>query len=398
MPLAKKCFCLFALAASAIVLTGCTQENSNKNLSHFHDYNKLSDTCILIRHESTGKLVEIVTRDTVTNQIIAREIGYRDGRRGYFQYRLNGTLEHFTNYSSADKKLITYAAEYDSKGLRIVSSKSYSNAGTLESTFVRHNDGNKETCFYRADQTLSFKKTVCPNGSSQTISYADDGKSVLTQSNIASEPKQINVNAYGQIFIIPRLKVTAIGDNLNSWKYFSGKNSHSAEFTPEGNLVFTFHVNQAKFRQVWRLVGEDWYRTYYVLDYAEDFHAKTDVVYRRFTMHPRKRTPARIDVFRNNGLPMYCHHYGLSGEHLLTQAFKDNGELKGQFQNFGPLGKPKPVDIAEFMVNAPQDKSTGLGYRLTGELFAEPPTKSLGDLPSPLFTTTYSDTQLSANP
>ena len=170
-----------------------------------------------------------------------------------------------------EQRQLAYEAGYDALGRRILKARYYDDKGKLQTLVERQADGAQMHSFYRGDELIR-QVTLAADGVQTTVNY-ENGKATGTQT-VAAQTQSEELFHWDDAKKQVRLRVFTANSRLTSWEYFKndGTLEHKGKVLPDESLEFSFfEKDKLKIRQVWRLVGEDWERSYYGLFYSEAF-------------------------------------------------------------------------------------------------------------------------------
>lgn len=217
--------------------------------------------------------------------------------------------------------LTLYRAEYDGSGRRIKKSWRYGSDGKVETLAEGLADGSVKYSFFRGDMPLR-EETVFADGRVSTVEFTSAGKSASSSSSTEiSEDRVFWDKDQKQA----RLRVKRRGQLILSWEYFDqkGVSLHTGKALDDGSLEFRYNEKgKLNVRQVWRLVGEDWERTYYQLSYSEKF-ADDGVTIEHKAWVRSNGTLLRHERYSKTGVLEMRREFDAEGRNAMQEDIKD---------------------------------------------------------------------------
>ncbi|MBX9724361.1 MAG: hypothetical protein K2X81_23330, partial [Candidatus Obscuribacterales bacterium] len=248
----------------------------------------------------------------------------------HLYYGKNNVLDRVVAYRDGDNKnSVAYEANYDASGRQIVSSRSYNVDGKLDTSIERQADGRETYQFFRAGQLIQTVE-VAADGSSTKKNF-ENGK-LKNEEKVAAPAETSDLVFWDAAKSQPRLRVKTAGGRLSSWEYLSrdAKVTQTGKVLPDGSLEFSYLDNgRVKVRQVWKLTGQDWERSYYTLRYSERLSEKT-------------------------GSPEHCVWYRANGSYLKHERYNDT---TGVLEMRRMLDNDNRVESVQDFVPTPYNKS-----------------------------------------
>lgn len=289
---------------------------------------------------------------------------------GKFYYRPDGTLREVRCYrTDGEGEQIAYFAEYDISGRRILQANYYNSKGQIETQYHRRGE----------EQVFHF----CKNGEElQMVKVSADG--TQTSSTFAGRKTVSTVVLPGVLTTQDlihwdsgkkkvRLRVTLQGTRLKSWEYFTaaGKLEHRGVVLADGSLNFEFLENaKVKRRQLWKLVGEDWERSYYGMSCSELLADDGKTVEHRVWVRSNGSLKSHERYNGKTGKLEMHRDFDLEGRVERIEDFDENGGSQRRLV-FPPSGNRGRGFVPDRMRDYPgEDRSAGNVYNLDGMPFS----------------------------
>ncbi len=255
----------------------------------------------------------------------------KDNSVVHLYYGKNNVLDRVVAYRSGDDiNSLAYEAKYDAEGRQIVSSCRYGADGKPETSIERQADGRELYQFFRAGQLVQTVE-VAVDGSSTKKNF-ENGK-LKNEEKVAAPAETSTLVFWDAAKTQPRLRVKTAGGRLSSWEYLSreAKVTQTGKVMPDGSLEFSYLDNgRVKVRQVWKLNGQDWERSYYSLRYSEVLNEKT-------------QRPENCVWYRANGSYLKHERYNDDTGALEMRRFIDNENRVESVEDFGPTQVNKSI-------------------------------------------------------
>ncbi len=282
----------------------------------------------------------------------------------------SGLLSQVESYRTVDgKEELAYRASYDKMGRRILHAEYFDAAGRLESSVERKPDGSEQHCFYRHGQILR-RVELLASGVQLTKDY-EHGK-LVSESRLEPPASSSDLVFWDQDKSKVRLKVKMLGARLASWEYYleDGSLEHSGKVLEDESLEFSyFEKGKLKRRQIWRLVGEDWERSYYGLAYSELLAADSKTVEHKVYLRSNGSLKSHQRFNNKDGHLEMEREFDLEGRVARVEDFNANGSSK-QLWVFPASGNRSRGFVPTGMRQYPGgDDKIGYVYDLDGEPF-----------------------------
>lgn len=226
--------------------------------------------------------------------------------------------------------LTLYRAEYDGSGRRITKSWRYGADGKVETLAECSADGSVKYSFFRGGVPLR-EETVYADGRVSTVEFSNAGKSASSTSSTEASEDRVYWDKDQKLV---RLRVKRRGQQIVSWEYFDqkGVSLHTGKALDDGSLEFRYNEKgKLNVRQVWRLVGEDWERTYYQLSYSEKF-ADDGVTIEHKAWVRSNGSLMRHERYSKAGVLEMRREFDNEGRNSMQEDFKDGTSEVRHFQ------------------------------------------------------------------
>lgn len=312
-----------------------------------------------VRYDGEHKVEEILSYRK--DQSVARLLYWPDGKT-------LKTVECYRNDAGREQRV--YVAEYDATGRWIIESVHYDGNGQKERVFVRDFAGKQSHHFFRAGKLIQ-KVEIDLDGSQTTTDYTSAEPLSLKIMPPPSQPENLVYWDAGKTQV--RLRVAMLGSRLKSWEYLgrTGTLEHRGEVLADGSLKFEFLENgKIKRTQLWKLLGEDWERSYYGMSCTE------------LLADDGKTVEHKVCLRSNGSLKSHERFNGKTGKLEMHRDFDLEGRVEriedftvtGTGQKlwvFPPSGARSRGFVPSGMRDYPgEDKAAGNVYNLDGMPFS----------------------------
>ncbi|MBX9688691.1 MAG: hypothetical protein K2X27_18430 [Candidatus Obscuribacterales bacterium] len=280
-----------------------------------------------------------------------RKIWVNGERQEILLYRKDQTVVHLyfgkesklsrvEAYRRLDEKLrLAYKAEYDASGRRLLKSQTYDESGYLNAALERHSDGSELHRFYRAGRLLQ-SVDIAADGSETHCSY--ENENLISTLKVPAPQSSINLAYWDEAKKQLRLKVKMQGNRLAGWEYLDrkGQLEHSGKALSDGSLEFSyFKDGKLRVRQLWRLQGEDWERSYYGLAYSELLADDQKSVEHKIWLHSNGRLKRHERLNAKTGVVEMRRDIDLEGRVARQEDFKADGSSQSVIES--PASGPR---------------------------------------------------------